>query len=762
MKTREAAQRQAGGSPAATRSANRDRATRPDADCPRQLKQQRRIDQLTAPVQRVAINDDGALEREADKMGAQAMRQPGGNVAAQADESRRGPSGSPGLPHQLRRGMESLSGMDLSQVQVHRNSDQPAQLNALAYAQGNHIHLAPGQDKQLPHEAWHVVQQKQGRVRPTLQMRRDGQAQPVSAFTLSGEPVQRVLMVKGKDIARTDNTIFRPVRERHARDGVDLLHDMIDDAETYEFRDLTELQEALGAQIYLNQRAEQESGDVTTAGLIHKGKNAKVPPKGAKHQAEREKQKELAMAAAFMIAEKHRVPFFGRPADVRGWGGDNLVIQTAQQRGDKAHVLPALAIDPTMRLVLCFESNFTMVSEGDLILEAYTHVRDQVCVYYGSPQTIATGGGTKSLTHSTLTLQDRALKDPLSTREKIKEATTGKMTGDDMELYEKWAKDIGFERSHKNRYVIISHRDSGHKVPEGRIASHPEMDTGEGGFAQMIDIVARAGFIPVPMGEPEGKWSGIHMVKWWLKTPKGFKGKTKGQIEYGMIRFLAEQYGVRLLAMRSGNTDAMAFAGMETIFIDMATEGAPLDEISGASLSDPDHKPHNRSWRRAAMLETILPGVFHQVFVLHPRKDKAFPHQDQPWDGRFDPRDVGNLADALRTFFGEAGRERFNVVERSVTSPVHPKNTAFYTRTIDEERTAEKEKTKGRHESFKAFSDELIGQEEQQQSTLHFRLNKIDLILQNVETRLRALSADLDRLEKQLSELEKQYLDLTQ
>lgn len=73
------------------------------------------------------------------------------------------------LPAELRAGVESLSGLDLSSVRVHRNSSTPAQLNALAYAQGSDIHLGPGQEKHLPHEAWHVVQQMQGRVRPTLQ-----------------------------------------------------------------------------------------------------------------------------------------------------------------------------------------------------------------------------------------------------------------------------------------------------------------------------------------------------------------------------------------------------------------------------------------------------------------------------------------------------------------------------------------------------------------------------------------------------------------
>ncbi len=74
-----------------------------------------------------------------------------------------------GMPDALKAGIESLSGMDMSDVRVHRNSSQPAQLNALAYAQGNDIHLGPGQEQHLPHEAWHVVQQRQGRVEATTQ-----------------------------------------------------------------------------------------------------------------------------------------------------------------------------------------------------------------------------------------------------------------------------------------------------------------------------------------------------------------------------------------------------------------------------------------------------------------------------------------------------------------------------------------------------------------------------------------------------------------
>ena len=76
-----------------------------------------------------------------------------------------------GIPDGLKSGMESVSGLSLNDVSVHRNSDKPAQLQAHAYAQGTDVHLAPGQEKHLPHELGHVVQQKQGRVAPTVQLK---------------------------------------------------------------------------------------------------------------------------------------------------------------------------------------------------------------------------------------------------------------------------------------------------------------------------------------------------------------------------------------------------------------------------------------------------------------------------------------------------------------------------------------------------------------------------------------------------------------
>ncbi|HEY9694207.1 MAG TPA: DUF4157 domain-containing protein [Oculatellaceae cyanobacterium] len=81
------------------------------------------------------------------------------------------PENKTGLPDNLKAGIENLSGIAMDDVRVHYNSSKPAELQALAYTQGTEIHVAPRQEQHLPHEAWHVVQQKQGRVKPTIQMK---------------------------------------------------------------------------------------------------------------------------------------------------------------------------------------------------------------------------------------------------------------------------------------------------------------------------------------------------------------------------------------------------------------------------------------------------------------------------------------------------------------------------------------------------------------------------------------------------------------
>lgn len=60
--------------------------------------------------------------------------------------------------------VERASGVALGDVRVHHGSSAPAALGAYAFTQGRDVHLGPGQERHLPHELWHVVQQKQGRV----------------------------------------------------------------------------------------------------------------------------------------------------------------------------------------------------------------------------------------------------------------------------------------------------------------------------------------------------------------------------------------------------------------------------------------------------------------------------------------------------------------------------------------------------------------------------------------------------------------------
>ena len=141
---------------------------------------QARIDQsprMLAQRKALESNFGGAYQRQTEPLADQmptggmapSVAQRLGEAADTPEPAAAPPVSQGGMPYQLQVGIEALSGMSMADVRVHRNSDKPAQLNALAYTQGNDIHLGPGQDRHLAHEAWHVAQQRQGRVRPTLQ-----------------------------------------------------------------------------------------------------------------------------------------------------------------------------------------------------------------------------------------------------------------------------------------------------------------------------------------------------------------------------------------------------------------------------------------------------------------------------------------------------------------------------------------------------------------------------------------------------------------
>ena len=124
----------------------------------------------------IADNRPGTLARNDLQQAADrhASTTPAAQLQAAADASKESQpvkTNNTGLPDKLKSGIESLSGYSMDAVNVHYNSAKPAQLQAHAYAQGTDIHLASGQEQHLPHEAWHVVQQMQGRVQPTTQLK---------------------------------------------------------------------------------------------------------------------------------------------------------------------------------------------------------------------------------------------------------------------------------------------------------------------------------------------------------------------------------------------------------------------------------------------------------------------------------------------------------------------------------------------------------------------------------------------------------------
>ena len=126
---------------------------------------QQLLKQNMLPLQRNSVS---SAESVIDSSSLSATLQRHASLAkATAQRAESSQPNNTGMPENLKAGIESLSGFSMDDVRVHYNSSKPATVQALAYTQGTDIHVAPGQEKCLPHEAWHVAQQMAGRVSPT-------------------------------------------------------------------------------------------------------------------------------------------------------------------------------------------------------------------------------------------------------------------------------------------------------------------------------------------------------------------------------------------------------------------------------------------------------------------------------------------------------------------------------------------------------------------------------------------------------------------
>lgn len=262
------------------------------------------------------------------------------------------------------------------------------------------------------------------------------------------------------------------------------------------------------------------------------------------------------------------------------------------------------------------------------------------------------------------------------------------------------------------KYVILNYRASGHaqmekmikNVPPGPArqeilrrynpatdqegGNHPDLDTGVQGIQQLATIVRGKGYTPIFMGEEPANQAQPHLIKYWeakhtfalpgadgeLGPPTERKLCRGGRAsEAFMLRVLAEQYDVRLLAMRSGITDQLAFLNIPTISIDVDNfHQAAVPQLMDVPAYEKPSDAVAHSWARGGKLEAGLGRDYGRVFLEDNRELKSVT-PDGKWKGKFSDHDVASITDAVDLYFGEAadGPDE-NAGVRHKSHPLHP------------------------------------------------------------------------------------------
>ncbi|MEM7015143.1 MAG: DUF4157 domain-containing protein, partial [Verrucomicrobiota bacterium] len=204
------------------------------------------------------------------------------------------------LPNALQDRFEQLSGVDLSGVRVHYDSDEPRRIGAKAVAQGEDIFLGPNQEELLAHEAWHVVQQAQNRVE--------------SDTTIDGEAVNRC-----------------PGLEREAEamgNGVADLHGSFAqsaEAATSAPAAAEGVMQCAGLKFGYAPAAGAENDHAELVRQIQEVIEAERARK-RQHKTQIEEKKDLAIAAADDTEQKREaLRVFVREYETSGWNRENLV-----------------------------------------------------------------------------------------------------------------------------------------------------------------------------------------------------------------------------------------------------------------------------------------------------------------------------------------------------------------------------------------------------------------------------------------------------
>jgi|GEM_PF-3384665 len=584
-----------------------------------------------------------------------------------------------GLPQNLKSGIENLSGHSMYDVKVHYNSDKPAQLNAHAYAQGTDIHIASGQEKHLPHEAWHVVQQKQGRVKPTVQMKgkvnvNDDKGLEKEADVMGAKAIgtnnSRITQMK----AAKENVFNLPVIQLGKRERKAKQKEEKKELHGRKQRFIKAFNTAEKPFVLKRQLQQQYLGNELAQANI---KNAWEESKAFLFDAKLNK-------ASFIY-------------DINDLSPKSTIIMRSINTGDMYHIRASMVIHPTYKLLIWFVNDQTK-PQAQMIADL---INDPSRVYYnpGNPPSgfsnsetwatkdIETFIGSRILNDDRIQQLKAAPTNPLAVEIEALldcdlEADTvpdikiliGRLQKSDAEKYIKvesilrqvkinelankfapYSEDEGlkFQEDLQNsgkfpagggKYIIVNYRGTGHS---GRLgANAPALDTGVKGVQQIMakihEIYGSSVHI-VPMGEEPSSMNNIpNLLNYWMwPSAKGSRLR-----QSSLLKYLNEHYNILgAIGMRSGVIDQLAFAGIKVISIDIGPHKGIVDnQLPDLSTS--------KGWDRGLKLENAYREKYGHVFIEHNRKGEQ-KKDGQNWAGKFHKDDVETIGDAVKFYFND-------------------------------------------------------------------------------------------------------------
>ncbi len=124
--------------------------------------------QQETAVDRSEMAEQGRELKEQSENSPQAKEGAALKASAKAAAEKNAPKrkvNKTGIPDRLKAVVEHFSGLSLDEVRVHYNSDKPAKIGALAYAEYPNIYIGKGEEKHLAEEVWHIVQQMKGEAK---------------------------------------------------------------------------------------------------------------------------------------------------------------------------------------------------------------------------------------------------------------------------------------------------------------------------------------------------------------------------------------------------------------------------------------------------------------------------------------------------------------------------------------------------------------------------------------------------------------------